>query len=247
LGAVDSGAERRVRYLLDRMGKSEREAFERNYFENDALFEEVAAAEDDLIASYLRGELGFWTRRRFRRLYLSDPRRRKRVELVSGLIDVARPLAVEQSALRRPSRVVLAAAYAAGILLPCIVAGWALVREKRAVVEIAELRAVEQTFTIVPETELLRGPGRAVRWRVPPGVRTITLHLSRPEQAGPYTARVLTPEGTVVWATQGLRDIGADLGLSVSASALPPGDYIVFLESENGGARAAEYSFSIAR
>lgn len=68
------------RYLLGVLPEEEREHFEQQYFSDNALFEEVELAEDDLVDRFIRGELTKDDRRLFEQALSGSPRLNERVE-----------------------------------------------------------------------------------------------------------------------------------------------------------------------
>lgn len=70
------------RFLLARMEASAREAVHRRLVEDTALFEQLAAAEDDLILDHLQGRLTLMETLRFRKIYLSSHAGRMAVDAV---------------------------------------------------------------------------------------------------------------------------------------------------------------------
>ena len=66
-------------YLLGELSMPEQEELEARYFADDALFERLLAAEDDLIDRYARGQMSDQERARCERHFLKSPARRKRV------------------------------------------------------------------------------------------------------------------------------------------------------------------------
>ena len=84
-----------VRYLLVLSFPAERERIESEFFEHDDAFEEMLAAEDDLIDAYARGELVGEERRRFERIFASSLRGRDRVHFASafgGIVSTTQPV-----------------------------------------------------------------------------------------------------------------------------------------------------------
>lgn len=69
-----------ARYLLGYLSEEEQTAVEKSYFVDDGFFEELVAAEKELIGSYLRGDLSLEDHNRFQRRYLTIGYRRKMVE-----------------------------------------------------------------------------------------------------------------------------------------------------------------------
>jgi len=68
-----------IRYLLGGLSAAESDALAERYLDDDELFEEIKLVEEELIDSYLRGELTKAQRRAFETSYLGTPARRERV------------------------------------------------------------------------------------------------------------------------------------------------------------------------
>jgi anti-sigma factor RsiW len=80
--------ERLIRqYLLGELPEHEQIAVEARFFADDAFFEQLVAAEKELIGRYLRGDLSAEYRVRFQRRYLTVDYRRKLVE--SAMVESA--------------------------------------------------------------------------------------------------------------------------------------------------------------
>lgn len=73
------------RYLLGQMSEEERSDLERRFFADDALFEELTAADLDLIDAYARNEMSPVDREAFEPNLLSSARRRRRVATAKAL------------------------------------------------------------------------------------------------------------------------------------------------------------------
>jgi hypothetical protein len=91
VNSVNSDLEstRTRRYLLGEASEDECSAIEQEYLADTSALDRMAAAEDDLIEDYLRGQLSPDERRQFERAYLAAPHHRNRVETVRRLIAVA--------------------------------------------------------------------------------------------------------------------------------------------------------------
>jgi anti-sigma factor RsiW len=73
--------ERLIRkYLLGELPERQETAVEARFFADDAFFEQLVAAEKELIGRYLRGDLSAEHRKRFQSRYLTVDYRRKLVE-----------------------------------------------------------------------------------------------------------------------------------------------------------------------
>ena len=80
--------ERLIRqYLLGELPEHEQTALEARFFADDAFFEQLVAAEKELIGRYPRGDLSPEYRVRFQRRYLTVDYRRKLVE--SAMVESA--------------------------------------------------------------------------------------------------------------------------------------------------------------
>jgi len=77
------------RYLLGRASPEERVDLENRYFSDASLFERLTEAENDLIDSYVRGELSDFDRQEFERQYLGSPQRRARVQFANALTEIS--------------------------------------------------------------------------------------------------------------------------------------------------------------
>lgn len=80
-------------YLLGDMPQEDRARIEDRYFADADMFEEMVAAENDLIDSYIRGELKDPDRQKFELRYGKSPRQRARVEFARALNQVSQTTA----------------------------------------------------------------------------------------------------------------------------------------------------------
>jgi hypothetical protein len=72
-------------YLLGELSEAEATALEREFFANPDVFARLVEAETELVDDYVRRRLPPPLSARFERQYLSDPRRRARVEFAEAL------------------------------------------------------------------------------------------------------------------------------------------------------------------
>ena len=84
-----------TRYLLGDLPETEQTALEQEYFADSEKFEEVWAAENDLVDRYARGRLSRAERELFERNYLQSPKHRERVAIARKLVEAADRLVVE--------------------------------------------------------------------------------------------------------------------------------------------------------
>jgi|SRR5579859_1839346 len=73
------------RYLLGQVSQEERDTFEDQYLADDDTFEELIAAENDMIDSYVRGGLSKIEQEQFESHFLNTPERRERVDFARSL------------------------------------------------------------------------------------------------------------------------------------------------------------------
>lgn len=82
--------ERITAYLLNELSKREAEQFEEQCFAEPEWPEgELESAEEDLIQAYIKKELGFWRRRRFKKYYLITQARKDRVLIARSFLRLA--------------------------------------------------------------------------------------------------------------------------------------------------------------
>lgn len=143
-----------IRYLLEDLSEGERGRVEERYFADDALYTKLLVAEDGLIDLYVQGELPREDRERFERVYVADPRLRKKVEANRELLRHVgghwSPLAVWRRRILHPLRRALTPGrntglgyVFAGLLLAmlCGVSGWLLFERSRTRAEVEHARA----------------------------------------------------------------------------------------------------------
>lgn len=142
-----------IRYLLEDLSEGERGRVEQRYFADDALYTKLLVTEDDLIDSYVQGVLPREDRERFERVYVADPRLRKRVEanreLLGHIGQHWSPLAVWRRRILHPLRRALTPGRNAGLgyvfaglllAMLCGVSGWLLFERSRTRAEAEHAR-----------------------------------------------------------------------------------------------------------
>ena len=82
-----SQREKALQYLLGELPERNAVEFEQQCFADDNLFEETCALEDDLLDSYVRGELSQAQRHQFEKGYLVSPARQSNLEFSRLLTD----------------------------------------------------------------------------------------------------------------------------------------------------------------
>ncbi|MDQ4121216.1 MAG: hypothetical protein M3209_07205 [Acidobacteriota bacterium] len=78
-----------VKFLLGKLSEEEQTRIEEDYFQNNALFEDIQIAENDLIDAYVGGNLSTEDQQRFENRLLLNPQQRQRVEFAKTLFRYA--------------------------------------------------------------------------------------------------------------------------------------------------------------
>jgi len=92
-----------ISYLLGELPEEEKRKLEEEYSIDDNLYEELQAAERDLIDSYVGRELSARERELFENYFLSSPARRQRLRFATALKEYASPVPASARA-QEPSR-----------------------------------------------------------------------------------------------------------------------------------------------
>lgn len=146
------------RYLLGDLPEAEQSALETEYFADSEKLEQMWAAENDLVDSYVRDQLPRADRELFERHYLQSLRHRQRVTLARKLLaeideKYSQTVSSEASApprnswwtglleLLRGPQMLLGGALAAAMLLLALGGLWFLNERARLVGELAQSRA----------------------------------------------------------------------------------------------------------
>src|SRR5262245_48119753 len=76
-----------MRYLLGEASEAEASELEERYFADDGFFEHLQTVEDELIDAYVRGSLSPQERQHFEESFLTNSKRRQRVEFAKTLLN----------------------------------------------------------------------------------------------------------------------------------------------------------------
>jgi hypothetical protein len=242
-------------YLLGGLSLDEREQVADRLALDPVYFEAMAALEDDLLERWHLGRLTSEQEARFSSAYGSDPARRARAEAAGSLLDAvtalkeagpAEPVSWwSRGAWRRavawcalPSKVPRLALAAAGAL---VVAAAVVLWSRDGVLDRRVVFAV--TLTAVGE----RGPGAAQgmdRIRLAPDVDELRLTIDLDRSAatdGPFDAEVEALDGGTITHLGPPRVVNtataAVVTLTMTADALPSGDYVLRLRRSGDGGR----------
>lgn len=255
-------------YLLGLLPAAEQQPLEERLFTDDAFYEEILIAEDELIDQYLAGRVAPSERERFEEHFLTTPERwqklrfaralRRRVAGVGpvGVEPAAEPAEPSREAVRpRPRdsifrsfwrRPALAFSLAAAVLLVVSGASWLAVRGLRP-------RSGPVVTVLLTPGGLTRDGGGVQQLTVPAGTGDVQLRLGLAADDFPsYRATLLDAEGATVSGGDGLKPEQVEGGkvvvLSVPARDLPPGDYQLRLAGLRPGGdseSAGSYRFRV--
>jgi hypothetical protein len=154
----NSQRERALEYLLGELPEQEAAEFEELCFVDDELFEETSALENDLIDSFVRGELSEAERRQFEKGYLVSPARWANVEFSRALAEHLSTLKAEKITSEREAGPAFLSfqrwprlrrsrlAWAAAALIALAALSWTIIVNRRLHQEIDSMRAQQTEF-----------------------------------------------------------------------------------------------------
>jgi uncharacterized membrane protein YccC len=137
------------RYMLGELDQEEQQRLEREIMTDNHTFEQLSAAEDELVEEYLEGSLSAREREKFEKHFLSTPERRQELKLAKAL---RRYVAEKKSeskvsfweslqALLRTQPAFLKHALSAVLVLAVVGGAWSARQARRSSQEIAQIRA----------------------------------------------------------------------------------------------------------
>lgn len=99
-------------YLLGQLSPEELADFEKRFYRDNDLFEQLVIAEDEMIRAYARGELAEPERTAFEASFLTTPERREKVQFEKALVEFSthqarqntRPVVTKAELIPRPQR-----------------------------------------------------------------------------------------------------------------------------------------------
>ncbi|HEX6737229.1 MAG TPA: hypothetical protein VF310_03045 [Vicinamibacteria bacterium] len=266
---------RHMEYLLGRLPDEEQDRFEEESLMNDEGFEELVAAEDDLIDAYVAGRLTADDAQRFEARFLAAPARRERVAFARALRQLADAgPAVAPVPAGRPR--VFTWLPVAASLAALAVGGWSLVHMQELSRTLSAVRGEQQALEgrlaaeraraegLASDLAATRGPHEILDWtlqgggertggpsneRQVPGSGWVRLRLRAPALAAsePLRAVLETAEGRRVAVQEGLRARGGVVEVMVPGGVLVPGSYVVTLQGGPPPGEALEtYVFFVA-
>ena len=162
-GEIQEAAQR-TRFLLGGGTEAERERLEAEFFADDDAFQQMIAAEDDLIDAYARGELIDSERRQFEQRFMNSSAGRERVCFARAFVAVTPQTAPAVAPVTTPAPGFFASifgtttglrvAFAALAIAVLVGFPWLLVERSRLNRELVELR--EQHARLSQQAEALQ-------------------------------------------------------------------------------------------
>ena len=234
---------------------------------DDEFYETLLAFEEELIDEYVRGELLGRKRKRFEKLYLDAPRRRRQIEFARTLRRALAASTVTAPKVGRwdsafgfvrDRRPAIRLALAAAIVAVAVAGIWLSSRrqtpsERAGGSAVPRERLQGRIATLVLYPGRLRAAGAQPKLTLAPDTASVEFRLEGVEAPyASYRARLETVEGQVV---QDLLEVApAVSGLAVivrlSADTLHDRDYILFLSGVSASQEVEEiggYSFSVVK
>jgi hypothetical protein len=151
---MSSRRARAIEYLLGKLPEPEAAAFEEQCFLDNELFEETAALENDLLDSYVRGDLPETERQQFEKGYLISPARRANLDfsrVLSGHLSTQtstkntaenKSASTFRSVQNWPARL----AWAAMVLVAIAAFAWITIVNRRLHQDVDSMRAQQAEF-----------------------------------------------------------------------------------------------------
>jgi anti-sigma factor RsiW len=190
-----------ARYLLGEVSTEERDEMEDRYLHDDDLFEELVAAENDMMDDYARGKLTGLEKEKFELNVLSNPERRERIQfarslMVSGLAPVSVAGNVSAPRATWPASWTLTARWTAAAALLALLTGfgWMTVVNRKLRDELEGAR-IDRAIAERRLQELLQvggGQYQANSALPPAGSATLSLALV-PDLARGHGRQVILP------------------------------------------------------
>jgi anti-sigma factor RsiW len=246
-------------YLLGLLPAERLSALEERLLTDEAFFNELLIAEDELIDRYLAGQVYGAERESFESHFLQPPERRKKLRFArtlrrcvaakgAGEVEVAVESSEEKREAARPFErrptflstlrarsPAFTGSMAAAALLLLLVGSWVWMSSMRPSREPRRIPAVT-LVTLSPG--LARGGGEVTKVKVGADSEEVQFRLRlEGDEYRSYSAALLSAEGSTVMTDERLIPEPSDGGEAVvfhaPARALPPGDYQLKLKGVN--------------
>ena len=271
---IDSGLMKR--YLLGTASPEERNVLENKYLSDTDSFEELTAAENDLIDFYTQGKLSDTDKREFEKQYLSSLKRKARVDFSLALGELSAqphppasvgkfPFSERLLSLFRSDAPSFQWARTALFAVTLVLIGVSLLKHNQsgplfhqpmALQEVspAQTPLGEFTLTLNPGVSRAGGSNTDQHFVAPVGTSLLNIQLHVEDDDYPrYAVVIKTTEGARIRRIEGLytRIVAGNkvLAVWVPVSVIPAGDYIVDLRAkaqQSTEVTVESYSFHLA-
>jgi len=230
------------RYLLGQADENERASVQELLLHDDDFFDRVKAVEQDLLDSYVRGELSPAERELVKSTLLAAPEGRREVAFARALAAVTNARTPQARTAIRPSQAWIGLV-AAMVLVAAAVGYLAMEQRKQpAVATTAPTQAAPATprkpvvFSVLLSPGALRGGEKIRQVAIPPGTDVAQLQLDLENDRHPsYSAVLKTVSGATVWEGSDLAPApDGSVSCSVPATALKPASYELTLSAVKG-------------
>ena len=243
------------RYLLGAATDAEREALEREYFEDESALSRVESEEETLIEEYLAERLDVRDRDLFQERYLASPIHRQRVDAIRRLSAMSASGTDAATAMGRARVSSYRWVALAAALILAVGAVWVFTARKTEIglgnrPQDASLPSLESSptpsaappaaaprvfaFSLPPIST--RSADQAPRLVIPPGTDVVSLQLEGTRQPAPLDqtrAEIRKVTGEEVWSGPAISSTDSPSGtlarIDVPAARLRADDYIVTL------------------
>jgi hypothetical protein len=179
---------KQVRYLLGLSSPAEREQIAWEYFESDDAFQEMLAAENDLLDAYARGELTGEERRGFEKNFVNSARGEKRIRFArafAGAVSNTRRIDTKLPDVFKifQSPGLLRIATIAVVIALVAVLAWLVIDRRKMSNELGELRA--ESLVLSKRTETLQRSSDTERTRTAELAAQLVDLQAQPDKARP--------------------------------------------------------------
>lgn len=231
-------------YLLGTATDGQERSMEERFLEDDAAFEELEAAETELLDDYTQGALTEDERAHFERLVAASPRLQQRVVIARDLQRRFEGSCAFSSRTidRPPDRAVIPRwLLAAAVALVAIGGSWLVLTSQTGESDPKTAGAASVTFELTPT---VRGAGGGNDFVLPPEAKEVVLTLPAVAAHAP-TAVIKNLSGAQIWS--GTVTVDGERSLvRTPAASLKPGDYLLVLSSSTAPHEVlAEYAFRV--
>jgi len=215
------------------------------FLEDEGLFEELEAAETELLDDYAQGTLTGEERTRFERLLAASPRLTNRLAIARDLHRRLEGSGAASARVFDPPRdrpVAPRWLLAAAVALLAIGGTWLVLTSERGEVDPTTAGVASVTFEL---TRTVRGVGGGNDFVLPTEAREVVLTVPPLSTGEPPRAVVQNLSGAEVWSGTAAPQ-GERLFIRAPAASLKRGDYLLVLSSPTAPHEVlAEYAFRI--